>query len=67
MELTELLTSFSGRWLMGMVDGVIGVRFHRPPVAVDRVSVMMTVLARVMVTAVLLDMALQPWAHSCEM
>jgi hypothetical protein len=52
---------------MGMVDGVIGVRVHRPLVAVDRVPVMMTVSSRVMVTAVSVNMALQMWAHSCEM
>jgi hypothetical protein len=38
-----------------------------PPVAVDRVPVMMKVSSRVMLAAVSMNMALQPWAHSCEM
>jgi hypothetical protein len=67
MALTELLMASSGRWQMGMVDVVIGVRVQRPPVVVDHVPVRMTVSLRVMVTAVLVNMALQPWAHSCEM
>jgi hypothetical protein len=50
---------------MGLFVGGTGVRVHRPPVAVDRVPVMMTVSSRVMVTAVLVNTALHPWAQSC--
>jgi hypothetical protein len=67
MALTELATALSERWLMGVLLGGIGARVHRPPVAVDRVPVMMTVSWRVMVKAVLVKMYFHPWAHSCTM
>jgi hypothetical protein len=67
MALTELVTALSGGWLMGLFVGGTGARVHRPLVAVDRVPVMMTVSLRVMVTSMLVNKALHPWAHSCAM
>jgi hypothetical protein len=52
---------------MGFFVGGTGARVHRPPVVVDCVLVMMTMSLRVMVTAVLVNMALHPWAQSCAM
>jgi hypothetical protein len=53
--------------VLGLFVGGTGAKVYRPPVAVDHVTVMMTVSLRVMVAALLVKMVLHPWAHSCAM